>query len=960
MKKIMIAVSFFVLAVILVACTDVTTTITSLITSITSVSSSSTDLTTNSTTNSSSNLTNTTELTTTIPTTTTGVITTTSQISEEEIIFLTDTKNYILASVGEEVNLANYIYKGSFGDIRLNEGSFSNLPSGVTITDGVLTASSKGRFSLNFWIGSNKIVFYLFTKLSEETKYVIFNANYDNLPNGSLPEGYVLNTGTASINNGKLMVDGRTSSTSRVLLPSYLNGFKDYIIETDFTILSVNEPTRWASVMFRFGATGYFQMAIRQGANAVNGVEFAKWINNDWNVPKTTSLNETISSTVNYRLKIDVHGSVIKEYINNNLMISYENASEYSSGSIGFQAKGAVAVYNNILITIPEDYIDNSSYIFETIANVYEPITGIQIPPAAMQNVYSVNDLNAMASIVRPQVLIMTADASGNIINPNTGSQISSIYDALKKIDGRVIPAFRVADEEAATQVATQLKSYEIDDVFLFSDNSLAIQEARNIYSMLRGVLVINYDNLTPVLSEDDLILIRNRVNSSGAIAAVLPKEYVSRDNTEYLQQRLISVFFDTSDGNEIDQYRAVLAGSNGLVVNNLSIHYEFLSLFPENSIIRTPMIIGHRGMPSKAPENSIQSALLAFEAGAHVIELDIYLTTDNRLAVIHDSTTSRTANGNLTVENSTIDQLQALTLYDTTGNYPNLKIPTLDDYFLTFSDEDIQFFIEIKSTKAEIVPVLASVINEYGMSKRVTVITFTPGQIENMHETLPEISTGYLNYSLAGGSDIDASLLSILNSVVPIKATYNPDYNPVTGQLVRQLNYRGITTWPWKINKAEDIYSYYRMGVGGITTDYSWIMSDEWLDFEMEEYEFTVDLSNQLSSVSLRGYIESLKGVSEDYIPEFLLIHDGGTGIQVSEDAVISNFTSTGTATFLVRYTSAFPNSTSYSIYDDLVTVKVIDSRLSEENSIHMPEILMATVPSFVFGGVISGRRKH
>ena len=149
-------------------------------------------------------------------------------------------------------------------------------------------------------------------------------------------------------------------------------------------------------------------------------------------------------------------------------------------------------------------------------------------------------------------------------------------------------------------------------------------------------------------------------------------------------------------------------------------------------------------------------------------------------------------------------------------------------------------------------------------------------------------------------------------------------------------------------------------MGVGGITTDYSWIMSDEWLDFEMEEYEFTVDLSNQLSSVSLRGYIESLKGVSEDYIPEFLLIHDGGTGIQVSEDAVISNFTSTGTATFLVRYTSAFPNSTSYSIYDDLVTVKVIDSRLSEENSIHMPEILMATVPSFVFGGVISGRRKH
>lgn len=960
MKKIMIVVSLFVLAIILVACTDVTTTISSLITSITSGTSPSTTLSTELSTYSQTDSTTTTEITTTIPPTTTEIITTTTQISEEDTIILTDTKNYIFANVSDEVDLAYYKYKGSSGEKRLTEGSFTNLPSGVTINNGILKATSKGKFSLNFWIGSSKVVLYLYTKLSEESNYVLFKANFDNLPNGSLPTGYVLNTGTASINNGKLMVDGQSSSNSRVLLPSYLNGFKDYIIETDFTILSANEPTRWASVMFRYGNSGYFQMAVRQGANAVNGVEFAKWINNDWNVPKTASFNETISSTTNYRLKIDVHGSVVKEYINGNLMITYENASEYSSGSIGFQAKGAVAAYNNILISLPEDYIDEASYVFDTIANLYEPLTGIQIPPAAMQNVYSASDLKAMTAIVRPQVLIMTVDSTGNIINPLTGIEISSIYDALIKINGKVIPAFRVADEETAVTVATQLKTYDIDDVFLFSNNSVAIQEARKVYSMLRGVLIIDYDNQTPVLSEEHLINIRNQVNNAGAIAALLPKEYVSRYNVEYLQRRLVSVFSDASNGEDIDQYRAVLSGTNGLIINNLLNLYHFFSLFPENSLIRTPMIIGHRGMPSKAPENTIQGSILALEAGAHVIELDIYLTTDNRLAVIHDSTTSRTANGNLTVENSSMSQLQALTLYDTTGNYPNLKIPTLDDYFSTFSGDDVQFFIEIKSTKAEIVPILASAINEYDMSDRVTVITFTPSQIENMHKTLPDISTGYLNYALADGTDTNASLISILNSIIPIKATYNPSYAPITSELVRQLNYRGITTWPWKINQAEEIYSYYGMGVGGVTTDYSWIMSDIWLDLTMDENEFTVDLANPESSLSLQGYIETLKGMSQEYVPEIVLINDGGTGIQVSQNAVISNFTSIGTATFIVRYTSSFPNSTPYSIYDDLVTINVIDSRLSESNAVGNPTILLATVPALVSGWMISGRRKH
>lgn len=926
MKKILIVFTLSVLVFVLVACTDVTTTMTSLLTSQTS--SQTTSLTT-----------------TKPPKTTTETTTTEPPVIDMAKYNLKDSKNFILAEVGEEINLSDYAYKGTFGEVRLTEGVFTNLPSGVTITDGILMASVKGSYKLTFTTRYHSVVILLFAKLPEDTEYIIFSANYDSLANGSLPEGYVINTGAASISNGKLLVDGQSKAVSRVLLPSYLDGFKNYIIETDFTILASNEPTRWASLMFRFSTAGYYQMAIRQGATSTNGVEFAKWINNDWNVPLTTSYTEAISSTKNYRLKVDVNGSVIKQYIDGNLMITYEGASEYANGSIGFQAKGVTAAYNNIVITLPEAYIEESSYEFKTIASLYEPVTNIQIPPVAIQNVYSVYDINDMSRQVRPQVLVMTVDSSGSVVNPLTGTYISPIIDALKKIDGLVIPAFNISNPDIAEDIATLLKDNKISDAFLFSDNVQAIQDARIINPMLRGVLCIDNLEDKPTLSETDLLEIRNLVNSSRSVAALLPVKYATKNNVEYLQRRLVSVFVDTSDGAYTEQYIAVMSGSNGLIVNELSKLYDFYFLFPENSLIRTPMIIGHRGMSSKAPENSLQGSILAYEAGAHVIELDIYLTTDNRLVVIHDATTTRTTNGTMTVENSTLAQLRTLTLLDYSGKYPGLPIPTLDDYFTEFIDKDVQIFIEIKSSKPEILPVLSNLIDAYDIGDQISVLSFIPAMFQNIRNTLPELSLGYLNNTLANVTDLNGSILSVLNNVVPNKTTFNPTHTTVTEDLVRQLNYRGITTWPWTINDNNLLYSFYTMGVGGITTDNTWKLSDNWLDYEANEYFFNVDLALGVANIPLGGIVQSLKKTTQSLSPKVILVEHGHTGILVSEGGFVSNLTATGTATLIVGYQSTFTNDYPYAIYDDLVVIKVFDSRLSSK-----PESIPPAIISFAF----------
>ncbi len=63
-------------------------------------------------------------------------------------------------------------------------------------------------------------------------------------------------------------------------------------------------------------------------------------------------------------------------------------------------------------------------------------------------------------------------------------------------------------------------------------------------------------------------------------------------------------------------------------------------------SVMAQPYIIAHRGASWLAPENSVASANLAWDLGADAVEIDIYLTKDNKVMVMHDRNTKRTTGG--------------------------------------------------------------------------------------------------------------------------------------------------------------------------------------------------------------------------------------------------------------------------------------------------------------------------
>ncbi len=164
-------------------------------------------------------------------------------------------------------------------------------------------------------------------------------------------------------------------------------------------------------------------------------------------------------------------------------------------------------------------------------------------------------------------------------------------------------------------------------------------------------------------------------------------------------------------------------------------------------------VVVAHRGASGQAPENTMEAFRLGVEAGADAIELDVHLTADGQLAVIHDESLDRTTDRGGRVADLTMDDLRAadagarFARPDDAG-FPfagrGLRIPTLPEV-LDWLPEGIGLVVEIKARAAADAVVEALRGRPAGKDGRVAVISFDEGAIERVHELDPGLKTGYL-----------------------------------------------------------------------------------------------------------------------------------------------------------------------------------------------------------------------
>lgn len=164
-------------------------------------------------------------------------------------------------------------------------------------------------------------------------------------------------------------------------------------------------------------------------------------------------------------------------------------------------------------------------------------------------------------------------------------------------------------------------------------------------------------------------------------------------------------------------------------------------------------IVVAHRGASAQAPENTMEAFRLGVEAGADAIELDVHLTADGQLAVIHDDTLDRTTDRRGAVRELSMDEIRQA---DAGANFTRpgdagfpfrgqaMTVPTLPEV-LDWLPDGIGLVIEIKA-RAAADAVVDAVRDHAGRADaRLAAISFDEAAIERVRELDPGIKTGYL-----------------------------------------------------------------------------------------------------------------------------------------------------------------------------------------------------------------------
>ena len=162
-------------------------------------------------------------------------------------------------------------------------------------------------------------------------------------------------------------------------------------------------------------------------------------------------------------------------------------------------------------------------------------------------------------------------------------------------------------------------------------------------------------------------------------------------------------------------------------------------------------LIYGHRGASAYAPENTLEAYKLAMEMGADGVELDVHLSKDGELMVIHDIDLDRTTGFHGRVCDYTLAQLKELDASNGMEAYRGVKIPTLREVYTLLKPYGAMVNIEIKTTDCfypNIEEKLLELEREMGMEGKTVYSSFNHYTIARLRQLDPNAQLGLLYMS--------------------------------------------------------------------------------------------------------------------------------------------------------------------------------------------------------------------
>jgi glycerophosphoryl diester phosphodiesterase len=238
--------------------------------------------------------------------------------------------------------------------------------------------------------------------------------------------------------------------------------------------------------------------------------------------------------------------------------------------------------------------------------------------------------------------------------------------------------------------------------------------------------------------------------------------------------------------------------------------------------------IISHRGYSAKYPENTLAAFEAAIAAGAAMIELDVMLSRDRKVVVIHDENLERTTNGQGAVADRTLAELKQLdagSWYH--ARFADQHLPELSEV-LNLVKNRIYVNIEIKSKAYEphhpadaIETQVVELLRQKNLVADSMISSFNPHVLEQV-ASMPEAPV----IAFISKRPADKSTVKMCTRFNVF--SWHPDYKVVTPKQVNLMHANGIKVFPYNVDTLEDYIRMRDMKVDGVITNDP-VMAAEW-----------------------------------------------------------------------------------------------------------------------------------
>lgn len=804
---------------------------------------------------------------------------------------------------------------GKMVDLRWVSVQFEDQKNCVPSTDIVwkyngqtvksITPTEKGVTAVTATAKGKSKTVYIVAKNANESEYVLYEDDYSVKPDLSQfrviqkPSGTTFGYDEAE---GAIYLDASNDGANhmRVLLPSYLDSFGDAIYSARVKITKQTSTGRFGALMFRLqnpaGKTiPYIQNAFRYNIAADNGLEIAERTASDsWNVTQKGPVTG-ISGGTYFDVTVDFAGNLATSTVNGKTYLTEKN-TPYNAGAMGLQVRGARLTVDSIKITLnPKTVVIEEA---RTLFDTRDPDSNVVLEPNLITEVSNEAELKALENTL-PAIAIFNAEMSGSEIGVKLDGKFIKLAELA--ICKRVIPAFRVDTADEAMALGKYAASLTVCDLYVIASDTALINTVRTKCNKVYGILDVTAAN---AYEEEEL---RSTVIKCGARGVILTAEVATRDYVSYLQDRYLVVWQAVTE-KDVSAVSAINNGVLGLITPDVKATEAcFTKYYDKNTLVRTPEIIGHRGNPSTAQENTVAGSVEAFKLGATMVENDIYLMKDGNIIVMHDGTLDRTTNGSGNTVDQTAETIKQYQVDSKSGVAPE-PIPLLKDYFDRFAGTGEVLVIELKSSNTNVCAPLAKLIKEYKMEKQVVIIAFNQNVIKAMRSAMPEASVNFLTSGITANESLSLDVAKqIVDIVSPLNTAYSPSQSVGTLgiNLYTDLAARGITVWNWTVNKEDAFNSFFISGIRGITTNYS-----QWAGTYIEDFRTSFDENGDLV---LRA--TTYNGASTSTSTAKLVVI-GGTGEYDGKHVTLSD----DAEGYFFKITKKLSNGTAYTVVTPVV----------------------------------------